>query len=79
MQNRIRPWTSWGLAAAALLALLFFGLGFVRSRSLAAAGAGSHWSGFAWMMLGMAVVSLALLMFAAKRLRRPAPNDGSSV
>jgi membrane protein implicated in regulation of membrane protease activity len=81
MRNRDRPWTAWGLAAAALLALTYFGGGYLRARSLAASGPGGHWEGIAWLMLAFAVVSLLLLMLAVRRLCRAAParDDGSAV
>ncbi len=56
-----RPWTRWGLPAAAALATLFFGFGYLRARALAALELGGHWTAIAWVMFGLGAVALVLL------------------
>ena len=56
-----RPWTTWGLPAAAALATLFFGVGYVRARALAALEPGGHWAAIAWVLFGLGAVALVLL------------------
>jgi len=65
-------WNRWGLTLAALLALGFFGTGYVRARALAAIGLGGGWDAIAWLMLALAGVSLVLLFVALRRARRAA-------
>ena len=71
-----RSWHRWGLTLAALLALGFFGTGYVRARALAALGLGGGWDAIAWLMLALAGVSLVLLFVALRRARRAA--DGGA-
>ncbi len=58
---RSRPWTAWGLPAAAALATLFFGVGYLRARALAALELGGHWAAISWVMFGLGAVALVLL------------------
>ncbi len=78
MTGQRRPWTTWGLVVAALLAVPYFSAGYFRARSFAALEPDSHWGRIAWLMIALVAVSLVLFILAVRRLSRSPAGASSS-